>query len=311
MSMLKELLNVYWLRPETALWRAIDIETMKNFEIIGESLDLGCGDGILSFIRGGGQFDITFDDYQSVGNLDKFYENRDVHDLFIEGYRPIITQGAKYKFTTGLDHKKNLLLKAKALDFYQKTIVHDANKTFPIEDDKFDTIFSNIVYWLDNPQNSINEIARMMNRGGKVALMLPNIAMIEFSFFNKHFVKTENMRYEFLKLLDRGRHSSNIKVAKSYDDWKEIIDNSGLKIVDHKMHLSKTVIEMWDIGLRPLFPVLHKMVNAIENKDTLVEIKREWIDVFMNFLEPMFKLEMDRQLDQNREKAFHYFVLEK
>ena len=164
---------------------------------------------------------------------------------------------------------------------------------------------------MDDPQNSMNEIARVMSRGGKVALMLPNITMPEFSFYNNHFVKTGDMRYEFLKLLDRGRHSSNIKVAKSYDDWKDIFDNSGLRIIDHKMHLSKTVIEMWDVGLRPLFPVLHKMVNAIENKDTLIEIKREWIDIFMKFLDPMFKLEIDEQLDQNREKAFHYFVLEK
>ena len=65
MNNLRELLNVYWLRPETALWRSIDIEIMKDFEINGKSLDLGCGDGVLSFIRAGGKFDITFDDYQS------------------------------------------------------------------------------------------------------------------------------------------------------------------------------------------------------------------------------------------------------
>ena len=111
--------------------------------------------------------------------------------------------------------------------------------------------------------------------------------------------------------MDRGRYSSNIKVAKSYDDWKVLINNSGLKIVDHKMHLSKTVIEIWDIGLRPLFPVLHKMVNAIDDKEKLIDVKREWIDIFMQFLEPIFNLEMDNQLDQNKEKAFHYFVLEK
>jgi SAM-dependent methyltransferase len=311
MSMLKELLNVYWLRPETALWRALDIETMKDFEITGRSLDLGCGDGVLSFIRGGGQFDISFDDYQSIGNLDKFYKNKDIHDVFIEGYRPVITHGSKYNFSAGLDHKENLLLKAEALDLYKETIVHDANKALPIEDNKFDTIFSNIVYWLNDPQKSINEIARVMSSGGKVALMLPNITMPEFSFYNNHFIKTEDRRYEFLKLMDRGRYSSNIKVAKSYGEWKELFGNSGLKIVDHKMHLSKTVIEIWDIGLRPLFPVLHKMVNAIEDKDKLIDVKREWIDIFMQFLEPIFNLEMDGLLDQNAEKAFHYFVLEK
>jgi len=33
-----ELLNAFWLRPETAMWRELDIQTMSRFK------DLGCGD---------------------------------------------------------------------------------------------------------------------------------------------------------------------------------------------------------------------------------------------------------------------------
>jgi hypothetical protein len=117
--------------------------------------------------------------------------------------------------------------------------------------------------------------------------------------------------YSFLKYLDRGRHDSNIKISKSYTEWKAIIEKSGLRIVEHKMHLSKSLIQIWDVGLRPLFPVLIKMVDAVEDKDKLIEIKREWIEIFMKFLEPIFELEMQNKLDQNEEKAFHYFVLEK
>ena len=68
---------------------------------------------------------------------------------------------------------------------------------------------------------------------------------------------------------------------------------------------------MWDIGLRPLFPVLIKLVNAVKNKDELLEIKKEWIEIFMKFLEPIFYLELQNKLNQDKEKAFHYFVLEK
>ena len=145
MSVLKELLNVYWLRPETALWRAIDIEVMKGFYICENSLDLGCGDGILSYIRGGGKFDISFDDYQSINSLDKFYSNKDVHDFFIKGYHPKSTNKPSYKFSTALDHKENLLLKAKELGFYKNIVLHDANKELPFEDNYFDSVFSNIV----------------------------------------------------------------------------------------------------------------------------------------------------------------------
>lgn len=310
-DILKELLNVYWLRPETALWRAIDIEVMKGFEIKGNSLDLGCGDGILSFIRAGGGFDISFDDYQSVGNIDKFFENVDIHDTFREGYSPKISKQPNYMFTKALDHKENLLLKAKELNFYNDFITHDANMKLPFTDNTFDSIFSNIVYWLDNPQTSINEISRILKKGGRASLMLPNNTMPEFSFYNQCYIKTNNSDFEFLKYLDRGRYSSNIKIAKTFNDWQKIIDESGLKIVEHKTHLSKTVMQMWDIGLRPLFPVLIKMVSAIEDKNKLIEIKQEWIEIFLKFLEPIIELEMQNKLTQNEEKAFHYFVLEK
>ena len=311
MSVLRELLNVYWLRPETALWRAIDIETMKDFEVEGNSLDLGCGDGVLSFIRGGGKFDTSFDDYQSIGNLDKFYDNHDVHDTFIEGYLPKISKKPDYMFSTALDQKNNLLQKSKTLGFYNDFILHDANKKMPFQENSYDSIFSNIVYWLDEPQKSINEISRVLNRGGQAALMLPNSSMPDFSFFNQLHIKNQNKDYEFLKYLDRGRYSSNIKTSKSYEEWKNIISKSGLKIVTHKMHLSKTVIQIWDVGLRPLFPVLLKLVNAVEDKEKLQEIKNEWIEIFMKLLEPLFDLEMQNKLNQNEEKAFHYFVLEK
>lgn len=30
-TMLHNFLNTYWLRPETALWRTLDVEAMKGF----------------------------------------------------------------------------------------------------------------------------------------------------------------------------------------------------------------------------------------------------------------------------------------
>lgn len=53
MDILKNFLNAYWLRPETAMWRALDAISMNDFEFLSPSLDLGCGDGVFSFLRGG------------------------------------------------------------------------------------------------------------------------------------------------------------------------------------------------------------------------------------------------------------------
>src|SRR5437879_3189197 len=96
-----ELLNVFWLRPETALWREIDIRAMAPFVFRSPSLDLGCGDGIFSFIRAGGGFDERHDAFRTVAGLDKFFDNVDVFDAFDESVRPTVTRPAGYKIDCG------------------------------------------------------------------------------------------------------------------------------------------------------------------------------------------------------------------
>jgi len=71
---LNKFLNAYWLRPESALWRTCDVESMKGFEFKAPSLDLGCGDGTFSFLRAGGQFDDTYDVFMDVDNLETFFQ---------------------------------------------------------------------------------------------------------------------------------------------------------------------------------------------------------------------------------------------
>ena len=65
-----QLLNAFGLRPETAMWREIDICAMRSFEFSSPSLDLGCGDGLFSFIRAGVCFDLSFDAFSAIGSLD-------------------------------------------------------------------------------------------------------------------------------------------------------------------------------------------------------------------------------------------------
>lgn len=303
-----QLLNVFWLRPETSLWRSIDIDVMKNFEFSSPSLDLGTGDGIFSFIRAGGQFDIAFDAFQSVSHLDHFFDNVDVFDSFDKPIKPIISRPSDYQIDFGFDHKDNLIKKAKTLDLYKSLILGDANQPLPFNNNFFRSVFSNIIYWLDDPQKIFCEISRILKPGGRCCVMLPNKTFPEFSFYYNFCVKTENHKFDFLEKLDRGRMSENIKHAKSGKEWKHIFERAGLDVVSHKTHLSKTVIQIWDIGLRPLFPLLHKMVRTI-NEESLVELKREWIKTMKIFLDPI-RL-MDNELNTGIEAAFHCFILEK
>lgn len=305
---LAELLNVFWLRPETALWRELDIRAMEPFIFNSPSLDVGCGDGLFAFIRSGGKFDQKFDAFQAMSGLDKFFDNVDVFDAFNEQVRPVIVDLPKYQIDCGFDHKENLLKKAGQLGLYSSLKQGDANKQLPYPAESFNSIFSNIVYWLDDPQAVLIEMDRILRPGGKVCLMLPNETLPEFSFYNQLFIKTGNPKWKFLEKLDRGRFSDNIRQARAQSTWEAMFKSAGLRIAGHKSHLSKTVIQLWDIGFRPMFPLLRRMADAIPPEE-LIDIKREWTTTLRQFLEPL--IDMDNSLTQGKNPAFHCYILEK
>ncbi len=307
-STFDQLLNAFWLRPETAMWREIDIRAMDNFEFCSPSIDLGCGDGLFSFIRAGGCFGDSFDAFQAMGDLDRFFDNADVFDAYDESLSPAITQRPAYQIDMGFDHKENLLKKSSTLGLYRELKMGDANHRLPFDDESFNSLFSNIVYWLDDPRSVISEIARVLRPGGKACLMLPNQTLPEFSFYNQLHIKTGDPRWSFLEKLDRGRFSDNIQQARSAKEWEEMFSSAGLRVNTHVHHLSKTAIQIWDIGLRPLFPVLQKMTGSIES-DVLSGVKSQWIATFRQFLTPI--VEMDAELGQHGNHAFHCYILEK
>lgn len=305
----KNFLNVFWLRPETALWRTIDVLAMKSFVFDSPSLDLGCGDGIFSFVRAGGEFDESFDAFQSVIALERYFDNVDIYNYFDEkNVCPIVTRVPSYRIDIGLDHKEALLKKAATIGLYDKMVCHDANYKLPFDDNTFKTVFSNIIYWLDNPRSVFKEINRVLMPNGRVLVMLPNNSLKEYSFYYRLFVKTGDSRWKWLEKLDRGRLSENIKHINDDETWRGFFADSSLEVVNHAMHLSKTVVEAWDIGLRPLFPLLFRMASKIDTHER-VKIKKEWVALFSDLLMPLCSTSWYTDIDCP--PAFHCYILEK
>lgn len=300
-NFLKAHLNINWLRPENALWNATASTLISKYEIIPPSLDLGCGDGIFSFITAGGNFSTDYNRYINV-NTEGFWENKDIYDTCnldrLEGY---IMEYPKYSFVFGLDHKSNLLKQAKALDFYDNLIKHDANRELPFEDRKFKTIFSNILYWLDDVQKVLKEIYRILDKDGITILCIPNTKFFEYCFS----YQWKEKQSELLRLLNRGR-SECMHQAFSYDDFKALTQKIGFKVLEHFYYLSPLTLKIWDIGFRPLSPLLIKMANGL-NIENRRAIKAEWIETIVKFLLPLY--EMDNK--SKDEGGFHLFVLNK
>ncbi|MBA7679211.1 hypothetical protein ES703_87495 [subsurface metagenome] len=300
-TFLKEHLNVWWLRPESALWDAIASTIISKHEIKSPSLDLGCGNGIFSFITAGGNFSIDYDWYINV-DVEGFWDNEDIYDTCnVDKLEQYIIKKPAYVFTYGLDHKTNLLTQARSLGLYENLILHDANQTLPFEDSRFKTVFSNILYWLDSPLESLKEVHRVLQNGGRALLCIPNVKFKEYCFTYSWREKQSPL----LKKLNRGRSESMHWLA-SCDEFSRLAEGAGFSVVDHLYYLSRLTLTIWDIGLRPVSPYLIKMANRLSPEDRRA-IKSEWVDTLFEILLPLYEMEMNSE----EEGGFHFFALQK
>ena len=69
-----------------------------------------------------------------------------MYDDYKENDYKIIKKKIKKKFDYGSDHKLNLI-KSKKLNLYKNFILHDNNKKFPSNLNKFNYIYANSAYW--------------------------------------------------------------------------------------------------------------------------------------------------------------------
>jgi SAM-dependent methyltransferase len=305
----KAIYEYYWMRPENAIWRARDFQVMEDVTFRGRSLDFGAGDGAISFLRAQGRLMPHYDAFSETLDTSRFFSGDDVYDQFHDVSGEIVSENASYKIDVAFDLKKNLLAKAKKMDIYKSIVVGDGNHALPFENEEFDTVFSNIVYWLNNPDRVIAELARITSKGGQIVLFLPSDHLADYSFFNTHYLaKGKPVAMKFLSILDMGRLANNIKIARSADNWENIFEKAGLDLVVRRQHISGAMVRLWDIGLRPFSPFMIEMANALTQEKRMM-IKRRWVDetyeLFSGFLA------LQPQLEEEEPTAFFLYVLSK
>jgi len=294
-------LNVNWLRPESALCDAIASSAISQFPILSPSLDLGSGNGIFSFITAGGAFSLDYDWYRNV-DPQGFWDNRDVYDNFMAlPEQSALVKKPEYRIDCALDAKRNLLRQAQALKFYRHVTATDANHPLPFRNSSFETVFSNILYWLDSTEASLKEIRRVLRSGGRSLLCLPDHKFKDYCIS----YRWRELSSEALRLLNRGRSESS-RWTISYSELMDLAKRIGFKVVAHSYYLSPLTLKLWDIGLRPLSPVLFKMIKKLTEADRL-SIKSEWIHTLRPFLTELYELD-GKSTEQG---GYHFVCLEK
>ena len=302
-DLLRRFVAAYWLRPENALWMALRSEALSRAATTSRSLDLACGDGVFSFLHFGGEFAPAWDVF-AEGSIAKTApgEKSDAFDHVTDRYHPLIQRRPPRVFDVGCDLKDALLTKARRLDFYRWLVRHDANGSLPFARAEFNTVYCNAAYWVREIDAFLAETCRVTHPTGRVIL---HVKLDSLRRYNFEFL-SPRLDGRFLKLLARGRLECWPSLA-SREQWEERFDRAGLDIKEATPFVTRTHAYLWDVGLRPIAPLLVRMANSLTD-ETRSSIKRDWVDLMMDVLTPFFDPGLDL-LSGSDEPAEMQYVL--
>lgn len=288
MKINKEILNsfleFYWLRPENAVVKYFQSHSWNDLDIKGNSIDISTGDGVYAFLHSGGRFNLNFDLFHDTRS-NKFSHNKfiDIYDFNSKKYNPIISRRPKKYFTYGTDWKKYLLERAKKLNYFKNLVHHDNNDIpLPFEDQFFDFIHSNSLYWTNNPNKLISDINRIAKRDSYVVLEYSTIGMLSTLYKMKPILDKKSF-----DILNRKRTDEMKGVKGDVNFWINIIKKNNFVIEDLRAAWPNQILtDFWNIGLRPVSHLLIEMTKKLKKEDR-VSIKKEWVKIFYDILFPL------------------------
>lgn len=300
---LRQYLNAYWLRAENAFWMCLRSLALARSEVRSPSSDVACGDGVFSFLHAGGEFDEAFDVFGAVGHLDRVTnEHADMFEAGGERYAPRIARPAAWQVDLGVDLKPGLLQKASTLGFYHRLVEHDCNRPLPFPDDAFATVYCNSAYWVRAIDPFLRELRRITRPDGCVILHLKLAALHDYTL--EAFRRQLGAR--FLELIDRGRRGCWPTIG-TRSQWEQRFKRAGLTIAEATPFVTRTHAHIWDVGLRPLAPLLVRMANSLAPQ-TRAEIKRDWVALFLDLLEPLCRSDFDLFADASEPAEIQYVL---
>ena len=284
----RRFINAYWLRPENAFWMYLRSEALSAVPMHGPVADLGCGDGVFSFLHAGGVLSPDFDVFGAVAKLDDVHaESADMFDHVDDGYEPEVISGPDFRIDVGTDLKANLLGKAERLGLYDQLTPCDHNAALPFGDDAFETVYCNTAYWVEHVDGFLGEASRVTRSGGTVVLQVKLDAIADYTMRQHGGLLGDR----WLGLMNRGRIECWPTVCDR-STWESRFAAAGLEIVGEVPIATRTHAHVWDIGLRPIAPMLIKAMNAI-HPHLRAEIKRDWVDLFAELLRPLCSTTFD------------------
>jgi hypothetical protein len=311
----RRLLTPLWLRPERALWDAHELCTVGRVLglIQSPSMEYGCTEGTNTFVMLGGEFDLSFDEYDESSLVPGTGTTlaSDYFDVHSDKKRVGIKKFADQKFDIGVSWRESHIVKSARLGLYEALSCVEIGAPLPmIASDSIRTLWSPNLYWNEGDAflRLLQEHKRVLHDEGQIITILPDEAQRRCQFF-PHL--SQHPFDSIAPSIDRGIHANTTRHAQSYAEWKEFFGSQGLKIEHHEMFLPSLVSQVYQIGFRPMFPVFKQMYDALLKHDIskLLDLKQHWIDTVLHFMLPLCDVEWMKK--HGMEYTWHTFVLRK
>ena len=285
-------------------------------QFLGQDLDkpameFGCMDGVNTFALLGGEFGLQFDIYREVKWDKNAHKQSTLKDDYFDTFRNEdegidVLKRPEAFFDVGLDWKESHIRKSERLNIFKKLVLCDPGKPLhDIDGELFATIWAPNIYWMENLEGVLSEFRRVIRQDGKIVTIGPDLKQKEYMWFRY----ADKADQKWLQDIDRGRYTNVSKQARSVAGWEDVFQRAGFQITRHGMFIPSLVGQVYDIGLRPMFPVLMNMYEKLRSHsvDDLLDLKAHWIEVAYHFLSPLCEVEWMENLGM--EKLWHIFEL--
>lgn len=300
---LEAFLNAYWLRPENALWMTLRSLALSRVRWRAPAADVSCGDGIFSFLHHGGRLHESFDVFTAVGNLDRVTDDHaDMFDHAPETYAPPIIRRPDHTIAVGTDVKPSMLSKAAALALYDQLIRHDSNQPFPLADAELSCVYCNSAYWVERIDGFLSQLRRVTRPDGAIILHVKLSDMRRYSL--ERF--RDRLGDRFLSIIGRGRTQCWPTLC-ARPEWERRFKAAGLTIRRAEPFVTRSHALIWDVGLRPIAPLLVRMANGL-TPATRLAVKRDWVALLLDLLSPMCRPDFDLSSRRDEPAEIQYVL---
>jgi SAM-dependent methyltransferase len=308
----KRLLSHNWLRPELALVHAHQLHAVASLlprKIVQPSLEYGCTDGVCTFVMLGGEADFAYDDYLDISDCPADSLADDYFEKASEIGNHVVVRPATDHFTYGVSWRGSHLARAARLRLYQGLMERDLGHPLPFESSSTNTIWAPNLFQVPTQQllPTLQEFQRVLTPDGTIVTILPDLAQSDRDIWRRF----PSLPQEVRDRMDRGISRNLTMNARSDADWRQTFACAGLRVTGHSSFLPKIVSEIYQIGLRPMFPALLEAYSLLRSADLeeFIRIKRRWIDTEYDFLLPM--CDVGPEFGVEGELLWHAYRLER